>query len=101
MHVALGNLLAILGMTLGAFGCRAGGYWLFSRVNPSPALRTLLSYVPGCLFVSYVVPAVISGGPKAWVGAAVAVATMKATGSMVWPIFTGTAAAWLVWWWLP
>ena len=30
-------------------------------------------------------------------GAAVALATIKWTGSMIWPILTGTAAAWLVW----
>jgi uncharacterized membrane protein len=97
MHGDPLNLLAILVMALGAYGCRAGGYWLFNRVNPSPAVRALLAYVPGCLFVSYVTPAVINGGPKAWVGAAVAAVTMKLTGSLVWPIFTGTAAAWLTW----
>lgn len=97
MSVEPWNIVAILGMALGVVACRLGGYWLFNRVNPSPAVRTLLAYVPGCLFVSYVTPAVLSGGPKAWVGAAVAALTMKLTGSMVWPIFTGTAAAWLVW----
>jgi uncharacterized membrane protein len=97
MRVDPWTLLTILGMAVGTFACRAGGYWLFSRFNPSPGVRTLLSYVPGCLFVSYVAPAVVNGGPQSWVGAAVAVLTMKLTGSMVWPIFTGTAAAWIVW----
>ena len=97
MHVDLATLLTSIGMGVGTYACRAGGYWLFDRFNPTPVMRTLLSYVPGCLFLSYVAPAVYDGGPKAWVGAAVAVATLKLTGSMIWPIFTGTAAAWLAW----
>ena len=72
MHLDPWTLLAILGMAAGSFGCRAGGYWLFNRFNPSPAVRTVLSYVPGTLFVSYVVPSVAHGGPKEWIGAAVA-----------------------------
>jgi len=91
------TMVTVLAMGAGTYACRAGGYWLFNRFNPSPAVRALLSYVPGCLFVSYVAPAVLDGGPKAWIGAAVAMLTMKLTGSMIWPIFTGTAAAWLVW----
>ena len=97
MHVDALTFVTIAAMGLATFACRAGGYWLFERVNPSPAVRALLTYVPGCLFVSYVAPAVFDGGPKAWVGAAVALVTMKLTGSMIWPIITGTAAAWLVW----
>lgn len=99
MHLNTLTVLTALAIGVGTYACRAGGYWLFNRVNPTPAVRTLLSYVPGCLFVSYVAPAVYDGGPKAWIGAAVAVLTMKLTGSMIWPIFTGTAAAWAVWAW--
>jgi|APCry1669188879_1035177.scaffolds.fasta_scaffold152568_1 uncharacterized membrane protein len=91
------TVLAILGMGAGTFATRAGGYWLFSRVRPAPWVSTLLSYVPGCLFVSYVVPAVLAGGLKEWVGTAVALVTVRLTGSVIWPIFTGTAAVWLLW----
>jgi hypothetical protein len=49
------------------------------------------------LFVSFVVPAVAAGGLKEWIGAGVALVTAKLTGSLVWPIATGTAAAWVVW----
>jgi uncharacterized membrane protein len=97
VHVSPLNLATVLAIGIGTYACRAGGYWLFNRFNPSPAVRALLAYVPGCLFVSYVAPAVYDGGPKAWVGAAVAIATMRLTGSMIWPIFAGTAAAWAVW----
>ena len=96
-HVGGLNLVTALAMGVGTFACRAGGYWLFGRFKPPPLVHAMLGYVPGCLFVSYVAPAVWDGGPKAWIGAAVALATIKWTGSMIWPIFTGTAAAWLVW----
>ncbi|MFM1886865.1 MAG: hypothetical protein RL026_2022 [Pseudomonadota bacterium] len=91
------TLLAILGMAAGAFLTRAGGYWLYKRFRPGEALQQALSYIPGGLFISFVVPAVAQGGPKEWLGAVVAAVTMKLTGSVTWPIFTGTAAAWL-WW---
>lgn len=89
--------VTILLMAAGAYGCRAGGYLLFSRIKPTPALRQILSYVPGCLFISYVVPGIVNGGPKEWLGGVVALATVLWTRSMIWPVFTGTGAAW-VWW---
>lgn len=91
------TVITIVLMALGCFGCRAGGYWLLTRMRPSPAVQTVFSYIPGCLFVSYVVPAVLGAGPKEWIGAAVALLTVRMTGSVIWPIFTGTGAAWVVW----
>ena len=97
MHATLSNVLAILGMAIASYACRAGGYWLFSRIEPSAALRNGLGYVPGALFLSYVVPALVAGGPKEWVGAAATALAVWITGSLVWPIFIGVAAVWLVW----
>ncbi len=77
--------------------CRAGGYWLFSRIDPPPALRSVLSYVPGTLFVSFVVPSVVSGGLDEWTGAAATVAAAVILRSHVWPIFIGVGAAWVMW----
>ena len=51
------NLLAIGAMAVATFGCRAGGYWVFSRLPPSAFLRSVMSYLPGALFVAFVVPA--------------------------------------------
>jgi len=97
MHATLSNVLAILCMAIASYACRAGGYWLFSRIEPSPALRNGLSYVPGALFLSYVVPAIAAGGPKEWIGAAATALAVWITGSVVWPIFIGVAVVWLVW----
>jgi uncharacterized membrane protein len=91
------TLAAIIGMALATYLTRAGGYWLFRRVRPSPAVRTALAYIPGTLFVSFVVPALAAGGAQQWVGAAATVAIMAATRNLSIAILAGTAAAWAVW----
>ncbi len=94
MHLGLGNTAAILGMALATYACR-GGYWLFRQLRPGPALRTMLAYVPGALFVSYVAPALVAGRRVQWVGALVTLAVMRLAGSLTGAIFAGTAAAWM------
>ncbi len=91
------TLAAILGMGLATFACRAGGYWLFRQIRPTPFLRSMLGYIPGTLFASFVAPALVNGGLQPTVGAAATLAAMLATRSLVWSIAAGTAAAWAVW----
>ena len=91
------TLLAILGMTVATYLCRGGGYWVFQRLRPPPLARAMLAYVPGALFVSYVAPMLVGGGPHRWAGALATVAVMVATRSMSLAIVGGTAAAWAVW----
>ena len=97
MQLDTWTFLTIVSMALVTYLCRAGGYWAFRQLKPSPGLQTMLSYVPGALFVSFLVPSIVAGGLKEWIGAAVALAVARVTGSLVWPIFAGTAAAWIVW----
>lgn len=96
MRVDPWTLLAIVSMALATYATRAGGYWLFSRFDPPQALRTMLSYVPGTLFVSFVTPSIINGGWKEWVGAAATLAVATRTRSPALPIVFGTGAAWIV-----
>lgn len=92
------TFLTIVSMALVTYLCRGGGYWLFRQLKPSPALQSILSYVPGALFVSFIVPEVLlHGGVKEWIGAVAALVTARFTHSIIWPIVAGTAAAWLVW----
>lgn len=91
------TLLAIVGMAAATFACRGGGYWLFRRLRPSPALRAVLAYLPGTLLIGYVAPLLAQGGPQQWGGGAVALAVMVATRSTLLAIIGGTAAAWAVW----
>ncbi|MEJ1979120.1 MAG: AzlD domain-containing protein [Acetobacteraceae bacterium] len=97
MHLDPGNVAAILGMALATYACRGGGYWLFRQLPPSPALRTMLGYIPGALFVSYVVPALVAGGREQWVGALAALAIMRLAGNLSGAVLGGTAAAWMMW----
>jgi uncharacterized membrane protein len=91
------TLLAILLMALATYACRGGGYWLFRQIKPSAKLRAILSYVPGTLFVSFVVPAVVQGGLQPLAGAAGTVAVMLATRNVALSIAGGVACAWGVW----
>ena len=98
-------LWSLDGWTLAAIGAmaavtyldRAGGYVLFRALRPPPFVRAALGYVPGALFVSYVVPALADGGPQRWVGAAVTLLVMLRTRNSSLAVLGGTAAAWGVW----
>ena len=89
-------LAAIVAMTLATYANRAGGYFLFQAIRPSPAVHALLSYVPGTLFVSYVVPALVAGGVQQWVGAVATAAAMAWSRNLSVAIVAGVAAAWMV-----
>ncbi len=91
------TLLAIAGMAVVTYCCRAAGVLLFRQVKPSPRMAALLQNLPGTLFIAYVVPTVLRAGPVQWVGAAATVAVMAATRSLAGAILAGVAAAWLVW----
>ena len=90
-------LLAIAGMAVATFACRAGGYLLFRSVRTPPVVRAALGYIPGALFVSYVVPALAAGGPQEWTGAVATAALMLTTRHLSLAILGGTAAAWVIW----
>jgi uncharacterized membrane protein len=91
------TLAAILAISAATYLCRAGGYWLFRQIRPSPFLRRVLQYVPGTLFVGYVIPALAAGGAQQWVGAAASLSVMLLLRDLTWSILGGTAAAWAVW----
>lgn len=91
------TLLAILTMTVATYACRGGGYWLFRQITPSKLVRSVLAYVPGTLFVSFVVPAIVQGGLQPMAGAAGTVAVMLATRNLALSIAAGVGACWAVW----
>ncbi len=91
------TLAAIVGMAVASYACRGGGYWLFRQVRPPPWLRTTLGYVPGALFVAFVVPALAAGGVRQWVAALLTAGVMLGTGSLAAAVVAGTGASWLAW----
>jgi uncharacterized membrane protein len=91
------TLLAIVLMGAATYACRGGGYWLFRQIKPSPMLRSMLGYVPGTLFISFVVPALWAGGVQAVVGGAATLVAMVATRSLMAAMMAGIGGAWIVW----
>jgi uncharacterized membrane protein len=91
------NLLAFAAMAVATYACRGGGYWLFSKIKPSPLLRAVLSYIPGTLFVSFVVPAVIKGGLQPAAGTLATLLVMITTRNLALSMAAGVALAWVVW----
>ena len=90
-------LAAIAAMAVATYANRAGGYLLFRTFSPPPVVRAMLGYIPGTLFVSYIAPALASGGLPQWAGAATTAAAMLLTRNVSVAILGGTAAAWAVW----
>lgn len=97
MSLDLSTLVAILGMALATYACRAGGYWLFSQIRPTPLTRAVLGHIPGTLFISFVAPALVSGGLQTSAAAAATLGVMIATRNLLLSVLAGTAIAWLVW----
>jgi uncharacterized membrane protein len=91
------TLAAIIGMALATYANRGGGYWVFRQLRPTPLMRAVLGYIPGTLFVSFVLPGLLAGGLQTLVGGAATLATMVATRSLILSIIAGVGAAWLVW----
>ncbi len=88
------NLLAITAMGAVTLACRCGGYFIFSRVRPTAFLRNMLAHLPGCIFIAYVVPALLRGSPAGWLGAAATLAVMACSRNLGASIAAGVAATW-------
>ncbi len=88
------TLVSFAAMTAATYACRGGGYWLFRQVTPSPFVRSMLAFIPGTLFVSFVVPAVMKGGPMYVFGAVVTIGAMLLTRSILASLIVGIGAVW-------
>jgi len=87
-------LLAILGMALVTYACRAGGYAILRSVRPPPFVDAMLRHLPGALFMAYVAPPLLNGGPAAWIGGAAVIATQLLTRDMGLAILAGVGGVW-------
>lgn len=87
-------LLAILGMALVTYACRAGGYAILRSVRPPAFVEAMLRHLPGALFMAYVTPPVVAGSVPAWIGTAVVVAVQVMTRNLGLAICGGVAGVW-------
>jgi uncharacterized membrane protein len=87
-------LLTIVLMAIVTYLLRAAGYWLIGRFTLSPRLETALSYLPGAVLTSLVVPAVIDE-PGPGIPALLVVAViMRKSGNLFLAISGGVFAVW-------
>jgi uncharacterized membrane protein len=82
----------IAAMALITLLCRCGGYILFSRIKPSPAVRRALAHLPGCIFAAYVVPVLVAGPLQNWAGAAATMTVMAKSRNLGLSIISGVVA---------
>ena len=94
MTLRLDVLLAILGMALATYLCRAGGYALFRAFRPPRFVEVTLQHLPGPIFVAYVAPALAMQGARGFIAAALVVAAQAATRNLAAAIAVGVAAMW-------
>ena len=72
-----GAALAILGMSLVTYFCRASGVVLMSRIRITPRVERALHALPGSIVVATILPLAIDGGPAAMAGLAAAILVMS------------------------
>ncbi|GGJ03389.1 AzlD family protein [Neoroseomonas lacus] len=96
MTLRLDVLLAILGMALATYLCRAGGYALFRALRPPRFVEMTLQHLPGPIFVAYVAPALAMQGLKGFVAAALVVLAQAVTRNLAVAIAVGVAAIWVL-----
>lgn len=86
------TLTAIVLMALVTYATRAGGLWLASRLELSERAEAFLEHIPGAILISLVAPVVVSGGPVAWISAAVVALVAWRTGSLLTSMVVGVLA---------
>jgi len=94
MTLRLDVLLAILGMALVTYLCRAGGYALFRAFRPPRFVEAMLQHLPGPIFIAYVAPALATQGAKGFLAAVAVVVVQAATRNLAAAIAAGVAAIW-------
>jgi len=86
--------LVIGGLAIATFAIRLSGILLGQRLPRGGAWARALNALPGCLLVSLVAVALLSGGPKEWAAAALAIAAAIVTRSLPLTMAVGIAAIW-------
>lgn len=89
-------LITIIGMALGTYLTRVGGFWLVDRLTPSRFLASTLEYLPGTLLIALVAPELAKGGPVEWTAAVVTALLMHRSGNLMLALAGGTATIWLL-----
>ncbi|MCO6415236.1 AzlD domain-containing protein [Siccirubricoccus sp. KC 17139] len=96
MSLRLDVLAAILAMAVATYLCRAGGYAVLRVVRPPPFVQAMLAYLPGCIFVAFLAPALADGGWPAWGAGTAALLVQARFRTTALAILAGVATLWLL-----
>lgn len=86
-------LLAILGMAVGTYATRIGGFWLMGYVRITPRVERFLRHMAGGVLVSIVTAAAMNGDKTMWAGLGIAIAVMLLLRRPMTAILLGMAIA--------
>jgi uncharacterized membrane protein len=85
----------IVGLSIATFAIRLMGILLGQRLPRGGGWASALNALPGCLLISLVSVALLSGGPREWAAAVVATAAAMLTGSLPLTMAVGIASVWV------
>jgi len=91
-------LLAIVGMALATYACRAGGYAIYRATRPPRFVEVMLRHLPGPIFMGFLLPNIASQGWSAAIAAAAVVAAQALLRSLVAAILVGVGTLALLRW---
>jgi uncharacterized membrane protein len=86
--------LVIIGLMVATFAIRLSGILVGQRIPRDGAWAAALNALPGCLLVSLVSVALLSGGPKEWTAAAISTVVAILTGNLPLTMAAGIASIW-------
>ena len=84
----------ILGLTLGTFLIRLGGYVLGARLPSTGVWTRAFSALPGCLIAALLAVILVQGNISEWIAAVIALALAMLTRNLPLTMIAGIAAVW-------
>ncbi len=88
--------VTIVGLALGTFAIRLGGYLLGARMPATGPWERVLRALPGCLIAALLATILVQAGPAEWGAAAVSLAVALLSRSLPLTMVAGVAAVYLL-----
>ena len=82
----------VLAMAVVTVVAKVGGIWLVRHVEVSDRLQAGLDVLPGAIVIAVLGPELAAGGPAEWGAAALVLAVMWRTESIILALVTGVVA---------
>ena len=86
----------ILGLSIGTYSIRLGGYFLGAQLPSSGPWSRALTALPGSLIAALLVVILVQGEMADWLAASIAFAIAMLTGSLPITMIAGIAAVWFL-----